>query len=109
MAKPCFELRDCSTGLVKPWKLDFMNDKEGKPIDATVSHRSPPSYRSFRELDGDLHDAVPAIGDGKRFALVHHAPMPSVNGPDRQSASDVWIKGTIWRSHASGLFDVKQD
>ena len=71
--KTQFELRDSGPVLVREPKIDFIDDKEGKPVAINKFIGRRP-IASFGNSDGDLQMLQwTAVGDGARFMLlVHH-------------------------------------
>lgn len=109
--KTRFELRDGQPVLVKLPELDFMNDKEGKPI-GIQSHIGHRPIAAFGNSDGDLQMMQWTMaGDGKRFALyVHHTDAEREWAYDRQSSIGRLDKGldmAIARQWT--VVDMKQD
>jgi phosphoserine phosphatase len=81
-----FEMRDGKPVLTKLAAIDFVDDKEGKPI-AISSHIGRRPVAAFGNSDGDLQMLQwTAAGAGARFALiVHHTDEVREWAYDRQS------------------------
>jgi len=81
-----FEMRDGKPVLTKLPSVDFVDDKEGKPI-AISSHIGRRPVAAFGNSDGDLQMLQwTAAGAGARFALiVHHTDEVREWAYDRQS------------------------
>jgi phosphoglycolate phosphatase-like HAD superfamily hydrolase len=85
--KQKFELRDGKPVLVKLPAVDFVDDKEGKPINIQkIIGRRP--LAAFGNSDGDLQMLQwTAAGPGRRLALiVHHDDAAREYAYDRQSS-----------------------
>ena len=85
--KQKFELRDGKPVLVKVPAVDFLDDKEGKPINIQkIIGRRP--LAAFGNSDGDLQMLqYSAAGPGARLALiVHHDDAEREYAYDRQSS-----------------------
>jgi phosphoserine phosphatase len=84
--KTKFELRDGKPVIVRLPEIDFIDDKEGKPI-AINSHIGRRPIASFGNSDGDLQMLQwTAAGDGARFCLlVHHTDADREWAYDRDS------------------------
>src|SRR5215471_3582602 len=82
-----FEMRDGKPVLVRLPKIDFIDDKEGKPI-AINSHIGRRPIAAFGNSDGDLQMLQwTAAGAGARFALiVHHDDADREWAYDRNSS-----------------------
>ena len=75
-----FELRDGKPVLVKLPEIDFIDDKEGKPVGIDNSSAGGRSL-AFGNSDGDLQMLQwTAAGKGARFWASSITPMPSANG-----------------------------
>jgi hypothetical protein len=81
-----FELRDGKPVLVKLPAIDFIDDKEGKPI-GIQQHIGRRPIAAFRNSDGDLQMLQStAAGPGARFCLyVHHDDAEREFAYDRKS------------------------
>ena len=69
-----FEMRDGKPVLVREAKINFIDDKEGKPV-AINQHIGRRPILAFGNSDGDLQmlQWTTLAGEGKRFAgIVHH-------------------------------------
>ncbi len=81
-----FEMRDGAPVLVKQPKLDFIDDKEGKPvaIDRRIGRRP---VAAFGNSDGDLQMLQwTAAGSGERLCVyVHHTDAQREWAYDRES------------------------
>lgn len=84
--KTKFELRDGKPVIVRLPEIDFIDDKEGKPV-AINSHIGRRPIASFGNSDGDLQMLQwTASGDGARFCLlVHHTDAQREWAYDRDS------------------------
>jgi hypothetical protein len=71
--KTRFEMREDGPVLLREAKLDFIDDKEGKPVGIN-SHIGRRPIAAFGNSDGDLQMLQwTTAGEGRRFALlVHH-------------------------------------
>ena len=89
-----FELRDNQPVLVKLPEVDFIDDKEGKPI-AIQRHIGRRPIAAFGNSDGDLQMLQwTAAGPGPRFCLyVHHTDAKREWAYDRQSSIGRLDKG----------------
>jgi hypothetical protein len=81
-----FELRDGKPVLVKLPGIEFINDKEGKPV-GIETHIGRRPLMAFGNSDGDLQMLQwTTAGDGPRFALlVHHTDATREWAYDRES------------------------
>jgi phosphoserine phosphatase len=81
-----FEIRDGAPVLIKQPKVNFIDDKEGKPI-AINQHIGRRPIAAFGNSDGDLQMLQYTVaGEGKRFALlVHHTDAEREAAYDRAS------------------------
>jgi hypothetical protein len=86
--KTKFELRDGKPVLVRLAELDFIDDKDGKPVGIQKFIGRRP-VAAFGNSDGDLQMLQwTASGDGLRFALlVHHTDGEREFAYDRQSST----------------------
>jgi phosphoglycolate phosphatase-like HAD superfamily hydrolase len=93
-AKLKFELRDGEPVLVKLPEVNFINDKEGKPV-GIETHIGRRPLMAFGNSDGDLQMLQwTTAGDGPRFALlVHHTDATREWAYDRESHSGRLDKG----------------
>ena len=101
--KTKFEMRDGKPVLVKLPELDFVDDKEGKPIDIQkIIGRRP--LAAFGNSDGDLPMLQwTCAGPGARFCLfVHHTDEAREWAYDRASHIGRLDKGAR-RSARQGL------
>ena len=76
-----FDIRDGKPVLVKLPAIDFVDDKEGKPvgIEKFIGRRP---IAAFGNSDGDLQMLQwTAAGRGARFASTSTTRTPSANGP----------------------------
>jgi hypothetical protein len=80
-----FELRDGKPVLVKLPAIDFIDDKEGKPV-GIQSHIGRRPIAAFGNSDGDLQMLQwTTAGTGARFALiVHHTDVEREWAYDRK-------------------------
>jgi len=109
--KTKFEMRDDRPVLVRLPELDFMNDKDGKPIGIhTRIGRLP--IAAFGNSDGDLQMLQwTTAGRGARFALyVHHTDAEREWAYDRDSSIGRLDKGLV-EAQAKGwtVVDMKRD
>ena len=86
MGKQRFELRDGKPTIVKLPAVDFIDDKEGKPLGIQKFIGRRPIF-AFGNSDGDLHMLQwTAAGSGLRFmGLVHHTDAEREWAYDRTS------------------------
>ena len=84
--KTKFELRDGKPVLMRLPELNFIDDKEGKPIGIN-QHIGRRPIAAFGNSDGDLQMLqYPAAGSGPRFCLyVHHTDAEREWAYDRKS------------------------
>jgi phosphoglycolate phosphatase-like HAD superfamily hydrolase len=87
--KTKFELRDGNPIIVRLPEIDFIDDKEGKPV-AINSHIGRRPIASFGNSDGDLQMLQwTAAGEGARFCLlVHHTAQQP---PSRAQIDEVGV------------------
>ena len=109
--KTKFELRDGKPVLVKLPALDFLDDKEGKPINIQkIIGRRP--LAAFGNSDGDLQMLQwTCAGPGARFCLfVHHTDEAREWAYDRESHIGRFDKG-LDEAKAKGwaIADMKRD
>src|SRR5262245_4322968 len=109
--KQKFELRDGKAVLVKLPGIDFIDDKEGKPINIQkIIGRRP--LAAFGNSDGDLQMLQwTCAGPGARFCLfVHHTDAEREWAYDRQSGIGRLDKG-LDEAKAKGwtVVDMKRD
>jgi phosphoglycolate phosphatase-like HAD superfamily hydrolase len=109
--KTKFELRDGRPVLVKLPALDFLDDKEGKPINIQkIIGRRP--LAAFGNSDGDLQMLQwTCAGPGARFCLfVHHTDEAREWAYDRASHIGRFDKG-LDEARAKGwtVVDMKRD
>ena len=109
--KTKYEMRDDKPVLVRLPELNFMNDKDGKPIGIhTQIGRRP--IAAFGNSDGDLQMLQwTTAGPGPRFALyVHHTDAEREWAYDRNSSIGRLDKGLDEaRSRGWTVVDMKQD
>jgi hypothetical protein len=81
-----FEMRDGKPVLLKLPTVDFINDKDGKPV-AIQTHIGRRPVMAFGNSDGDLQMLQwTTAGPGPRFALlVHHTDAEREWAYDRKS------------------------
>lgn len=104
-------MRDGKPVIVRLPAINFIDDKEGKPIGIN-SHIGRRPIASFGNSDGDLqmHQWTSA-GDGKRFSLyVHHTYAEREWAYDKDSHIGRLDKG-LEEAKAKGwtVVDMKQD
>ena len=89
-----FELRDGSPVLVKLSAVDFIDDKEGKPIGIN-QHIGRRPIAAFGNSDGDLQMLqYTGAGSGSRFCLyVHHTDAEREYAYDRTDSMARLDKG----------------
>ncbi len=106
-----FELRNGVPVLVKLPAMDFVDDKEGKPVGIQKFIGRRP-IAAFGNSDGDLQMLQwTAAGDGARFCLyVHHTDAVRESTYDRQSSIGRLDKG-LDEAAAKGwtVVDMKTD
>jgi phosphoglycolate phosphatase-like HAD superfamily hydrolase len=109
--KQKFELRDGRPVLVKLPAVDFVNDKDGKPISIQKFIGRRP-IAAFGNSDGDLQMLQwTAAGTGPRFCLyIHHTDAEREWAYDRQSSIGRLDKG-LDEAKARGwtVVSMKQD
>jgi phosphoglycolate phosphatase-like HAD superfamily hydrolase len=109
--KQKFELRDGRPALVKLPELDFLDDKEGKPV-AIQKHIGRRPLAAFGNSDGDLAMLQwTCAGAGARFCLyVHHTDGEREWAYDRASSIGRLDKG-LDEARAKGwtVADMKRD
>lgn len=110
-SKTKFEMRDGKPVIARIPELDFIDDKEGKPV-GIQSHIGRRPIASFGNSDGDLrmHQWTQA-GDGLRFSLyVHHTDAEREWAYDRESHIGRFDKG-LDEAKAEGwaVVDMKAD
>jgi hypothetical protein len=86
--KTKFEMRSSTPVLVRLPEVDFIDDKEGKPVGIN-SHIGRRPIAAFGNSDGDLQMLqYTAAGSGARFCLlVHHTDAEREWAYDRQSSA----------------------
>ena len=109
--KTKFEIRDGKPAIVRLPELNFIDDKEGKPV-AINQHIGRRPIAAFGNSDGDLQMLQwTAAGEGKRFCLlVHHTDADREWAYDRDShigRLDVAMKEA--RDKGWTLVDMKND
>ncbi|HEX6811319.1 MAG TPA: HAD family hydrolase [Planctomycetota bacterium] len=106
-----FEVRDGKPVLVRLPELDFVDDKEGKPV-GIQQHIGRRPIAAFGNSDGDLQMLQwTAAGAGPRFLLfVHHTDAEREWAYDRQSSIGRFDKG-LDEAQARGwtVVDMKKD
>lgn len=106
-----FELRDGKPVLVRLPELNFIDDKEGKPVGIN-SHIGRRPIAAFGNSDGDLQMLQwTAGGSGTSFCLyVHHTDADREWAYDRDSSVGRLDKGLV-EARAKGwtVADMKQD
>ena len=106
-----FELRDGKPVLVKLPAIEFVDDKDGKPVGIQRFIGRRP-IAAFGNSDGDLQMLQwTAAGDGARFCLyVHHTDAVRESAYDRQSSIGRLDKG-LDEAAAKGwtVVDMKTD
>ena len=109
--KTKFELRDGKPALMKLPEINFVDDKEGKPV-GIQQHIGRGPIAAFGNSDGDLQMLQwTAAGSGARFCLyVHHTDAAREFAYDRQSSIGRLDKG-LAEASAKGwtVVDMKQD
>jgi hypothetical protein len=104
--KTRFEMRDDGPVLVRLPEMDFIDDKDGKPV-GIHSHIGRRPIASFGNSDGDLQMLQWATaGSGRRFALlVHHTDA------EREWAYDEGAGKALGAATANGwtVVDMKRD
>jgi len=109
--KTAFEIRDGEPILVRLPELDFIDDKEGKPV-GIHSHIGRRPIAAFGNSDGDLQMLQwTAAGDGPSFCLyVHHTDAEREWAYDRESHIGRLDKG-LDQAEARGwtVVDMKDD
>ena len=111
MAETTFEIRDGKPVLVKQRAMNFVDDKEGKPVGIARFIGRRPVF-AFGNSDGDLQMLqYTAGGDGARFmGYVHHDDAEREWAYDRDSHIGRLDKG-LDEAQAKGwtVVDMKQD
>jgi hypothetical protein len=109
--KTVFEMRDGGPVLVRLPEIDFIDDKEGKPVGIN-SHIGRRPIAAFGNSDGDLQMLQwTAAGDGPSFCLyVHHTDAEREWAYDRDSHIGGLDKG-LDEAAARGwtVVDMKND
>jgi phosphoglycolate phosphatase-like HAD superfamily hydrolase len=109
--KTKFEMRDREPVLVRLPELNFIDDKEGKPVGIN-QHIGRRPIAAFGNSDGDLQMLQwTAAGDGPRFCLyVHHTDAEREWAYDRESHIGRLDKG-LEEAKARGwtIVDMKSD
>lgn len=106
-----FEMQDGKPVLVRLPELDFMDDKQGKPIGIN-SHIGWRPIAAFGNSDGDLQMLQwTTAGEGPRFALyVHHTDAEREWAYDRDCSIGRLDKGLDEAMAKSWtVVDMKQD
>jgi len=107
-----FEMRDGKPVLMREAKLNFINDKEGKPVGINQHIGRQPIF-AFGNSDGDLQmlQWTTLTGKGKRFAgIVHHTDGEREFAYDRDSHMGRLDKALI-EAKANGwtVVDMKKE
>jgi hypothetical protein len=106
-----FEMRDGKPVLLRLPKIDFVDDKEGKPVGIQMRIGRRP-IAAFGNSDGDLQMLQwTAAGSGSRFCLyVHHTDAAREWAYDRKSSVGQLDKG-LDEAQAKGwtVVDMKRD
>ena len=106
-----FEMQGGSPVLVRLPEIDFIDDKEGKPVGIN-QHIGRRPIAAFGNSDGDLQMLEwTTAGQGARFALyVHHTDAEREWAYDRKSAIGQLDKG-LDEARAKGwtVVDMKND
>ena len=109
--KTKFEMRDGQPVLVRLPEIDFIDDKEGKPVGIN-QHIGRRPIAAFGNSDGDLQMLQwTAAGDGARFCLyVHHTDADREWAYDRDSHIGRLDQG-LDEAQANGwtVVDMKRD
>ena len=109
--KTKYEVRDGKPVLVRLPELNFMNDKDGKPVGIN-SHIGRRPIAAFGNSDGDLQMLQwTTAGPGARFALyVHHTDAKREWAYDRKSSIGRLDNG-LDEAKAKGwtIVDMRQD
>ncbi len=106
-----FELRDGQPVLVKLPEIQFIDDKDSKPV-AIQTHIGRRPIAAFGNSDGDLQMLQwTAAGNGARFCLyVHHTDAEREWAYDRQSSIGRLDKGLDEaKERGWTVVDMKQD
>jgi len=109
--KTKFELRDGQPVIVRLPEIDFIDDKEGKPV-AINQYIGRRPLAAFGNSDGDLQMLQwTAAGDGPRFCLyVHHTDAEREWAYDRDSRIGKLDEGLKKaKRHGWTVVDMKQD
>ncbi len=109
--KTKFEMRDGTPILVRLPEINFINDKEGKPVGIN-SHIGRRPIAAFGNSDGDLQMLQwTTAGPGSRFALyIHHTDAEREWAYDRDSSIGGLEKGLDEAKAKSWtVVDMKQD
>ncbi|MDZ7635039.1 MAG: HAD family hydrolase [Bacteroidales bacterium] len=110
-AKVAFEMRDGKPVLVKLPEVNFIDDKEGKPVGIHQYIGKRP-IAAFGNSDGDLQMLqYTTAGNGERFALyVHHTDSLREWAYDRNSTVGRLDKGLdAAQKHGWVIADMKTD
>jgi len=109
--KTQFEIKDGVPVLMRLPELDFVDDKEGKPVGIQL-HIGRRPIAAFGNSDGDLQMLQwTSAGSGKRFCLyIHHTDAEREWAYDRESSIGRLDKG-LEAARASGwtVVDMKND
>ncbi|WP_390620379.1 HAD family hydrolase [Stieleria varia] len=106
-----FEVRDGSPVVIRLPELNFIDDKEGKPV-GIQQHIGQRPTMAFGNSDGDYEMLQwTTAGDGPRFGmLIHHTDADRESAYDRESSIGKLERG-LDDARAKGwvLVDMKQD
>lgn len=109
--KTQFEMRDGKPVLIRLPELNFVDDKEGKPV-GIHSHIGRRPLMAFGNSDGDLQMLQwTAAGEGPRFCMyIHHTDADREWAYDRESLVGTLDQG-LKEAKAGGwtVVDMKQD
>jgi hypothetical protein len=111
MGKLKFELRGGKPVLVKLPEIDFVDDKEGKPVGIQRFIGRRP-IMAFGNSDGDLQMLQwTAAGEGPRFCLyIHHTDAEREWAYDRDSHIGTLDKGLVEaKQRGWTVVDMKKD
>ena len=109
--KTKFEMKDGEPVLVRLPEINFIDDKEGKPVGIN-SHIGRRPIAAFGNSDGDLQMLQwTTAGDGPRFALyVHHTDAEREWAYDRESHVGKLDKGLdVAAAKGWTVVDMKRD
>ena len=107
-----FEMRDGKPVLIREAKVNFIDDKEGKPVGINQHIGRRPIF-AFGNSDGDLQmlQWTTLAGEGKRFAgIVHHTDSDREFAYDRDSHMGRLDKALIEAAkHGWTVVDMKKE